>query len=490
MHVNRREFLRKSICAALGGAGLYSALGNLRLIGAAAASQRGNFTDYKALVCVYLYGGNDSFNTLVPYDSTLYPVYAGSRQGLALAQADIQANSLNPAAGGAPSDGGSYGLHPAMPELRGLFNSGNAAIVANVGSLLYPITQAEYQNQSVQTPPQLFSHDDQTNQWQTSRPDDANANGWGGLVADLLYSSNQGQVPMSITLSGDNRFQRGAIVNQYAIDSWGASCSASGDPDCGPFSVATQSYLGNGPESWIIGGEDPDGVAAYNALIASGTQAHVLERAFADSATRSIANSTLINTALNGVTLTTSFPDTDLGNQLAAVAMLIKVRAALGMSRQVYFVSTGNYDTHGTQLEDQNDNLVELSQALAAFYNATVELGISSGVTAFTASDFGRSLPVNTDGTDHGWGGHHFVVGGGVAGQRFYGTMPSLGQYNDNDPSGSNPDDTGDGQIIPTQSVDQYSATLASWFGVDSGGINDIFPNLGRFPSSNLGFMS
>jgi uncharacterized protein (DUF1501 family) len=183
------------------------------------------------------------------------------------------------------------------------------------------------------------------------------------------------------------------------------------------------------------------------------------------------------------------FPDTDLGNQLAAVAMLIKVRQQLGMSRQIYFVSAGNYDTHGTQISDQNDNLTELSQALTAFYNATVELGIDSGVTAFTASDFGRSLTPNNDGTDHGWGGHHFVVGGAVHGQRFYGAMPSLAQYDDDNP-GSNPDDTGYGQIIPKQSVDQYSATLATWFGVDGTSLNDIFPNLGRFPSSDLGFMT
>ena len=321
------------------------------------------------------------------------------------------------------------------------------------------------------TPSQLFSHDDQTNQWQTSRPDDPNADGWGGRIADLLYSSNAGQVPMSITLSGENRFQRGSVVNQYSINSWGASCSATGDPDCGPFSVTTMSYLGNGPESWMIDYDDPNVVAndlaAYNALIASGTQTHVLERAFADSASRSIANSTLINGALNGVTLTTPFPDTDLGNQLAAVAMLIKVRAALGMSRQVFFVVDRQlrYARHPAHRPERQS--VELSQALNAFYNATVELGIADGVTAFTASDFGRSLPVNDDGTDHGWGGHHFVVGGGVNGQRFYGTMPSLAQYDDNNPGGSNPDDTGYGQIIPTQSVDQYSATLASWFGVD-----------------------
>jgi uncharacterized protein (DUF1501 family) len=487
MHVNRRDFLRKSICAALGGASLYSALGSLRLIGAAAAAQPA-FSDYKALVCVFMYGGNDSFNTIVPMSGTDQANYLASRGDLAITSG-LQA--LTPASGGGPSN---YGLHPAMPELAGLFNSGKAAIVANVGSLLYPITQADYQNGTVPTPSQLFSHDDQTNQWMTSRPDDANANGWGGQIADLLYSSNAGQVPMSITVSGQNRFQRGAVVNQFTVDSWGASCAATGDPDCGPFSVTTMSYLGNGPESWMLPWQDQnvvaDDTAAYNALIQSGTQTHVLERAYADAATRTIANSTLINGALNGVTLTTAFPDTDLGNQLAAVAMLIKVRQALGMSRQIYFVSTGGYDTHGTQLVDQTGNLTELSQGLAAFYNATLELGIADGVTTFTASDFGRSLAVNADGTDHGWGGHHFVLGGGVRGQRIYGAMPSLAQYNDNNPGGSNPDDTGYGQIIPKQAVDQYAATLASWFGVDAGSVNDIFPNLGRFPSSDLGFMN
>ncbi|MET0229431.1 MAG: DUF1501 domain-containing protein, partial [Rhodanobacteraceae bacterium] len=247
------------------------------------------------------------------------------------------------------------------------------------------------------------------------------------------------------------------------------------------------SYLGDGPESWMIDWDDPNvvanDVAAYNALIAGGTQAHVLERAYADAATRTMANSTLINGALGGTTLATTFPDTDLGNQLAAVAMLIKVRAALGMSRQIYFVAVGNYDTHGTQLSDQNDNLTQLSQGIDAFYRETVAQGIAGNVTTFTASDFGRSLAVNGDGTDHGWGGHHFVVGGAVNGKRIYGAMPSL-------KADDNPDDTGYGQIIPTVAVDQYAATLASWFGVDAGGINDIFPNVGRFASSNLGFMT
>ena len=470
MHVNRRDFLRRSICAALGGASLYSALGNLRLVAAAANARRYAFSDYKALVCVFLYGGNDSFNTIVPLSGQARTDYESSRGDLALPVSGLPA--LTPAAGGGPAN---YGVHPAMTEVAGLFNAGKAAIVANVGSLLYPITQSQYQNGGVPTPPQLFSHDDQSSQWQTSRPDDANANGWGGRIADLLYTANAGQIPMSITLGGSDLFQRGAIVNPYAMD---------------PSGVTRLNYSDDGPEAWILPGNDNTaGTTAYNALIASGTQAHVLERAFADAATRSIANYRIIDPALGDPpTWTTPFQDTDLGNQLQMVARLIGARGALGMSRQVFFVSAGNYDTHSDQSSNQQDNLTQLSQALKAFYDATVQLGIADSVTAFTASDFGRSLAVNSSGTDHGWGGHHFVVGGGVAGQRFYGTMPSLARYDDDNPS-SNPDDTGYGQIIPTLAVDQYAATLARWFGVDGGGIADIFPNLGRFGSADLGFM-
>jgi uncharacterized protein (DUF1501 family) len=474
MHVNRREFLRKSICAALGGASVYSALGNLRLLSAAAAASSSPyvFSDYKALVCVYLYGGNDSVNTIVPYDAAHYPIYSASRQGLALAQAAISGNNLNPLAasgglpGGLPSDGGSYGLHPSMTALRGLFNSGKAAVVANVGTLLRPTTRTDYDNGN-SLPPQLFSHDDQTNFWQTSRPDDVNANGWGGRVADLLYSGNPNQqLSMSISLAGDNRFQRAAIVNQYAVD---------------PGGLDTVSYLDN--DAW---GTNTAGITAYNSLIAPNTQINLLERAYAGSAKRAIDNYTIVNAALAASSpLTTVFPDTDLGNQLQMVAKLIKIRTALGMGRQVFFVATGNYDTHGTQLADQQDNLAELSDALAAFYNATVELTIANSVTAFTASDFGRSLSINADGTDHGWGGHHFVVGGGVRGQRFYGTMPNLVSSD----SPINPDDTGGGQIIPSTSVDQYSATLASWFGVAASDVASIFPNLPSFSTNNLRFM-
>jgi uncharacterized protein (DUF1501 family) len=211
----------------------------------------------------------------------------------------------------------------------------------------------------------------------------------------------------------------------------------------------------------------------------------VLERAFADVNSHAITNYQHVRTALQSApALTTQFPDTDLGHQLAMVAKLISVRSALGMSRQVFFVSAGNYDTHSDQLGNQTDNLTELSQAVSAFYNATKEpaLNIADNVTTFTASDFGRTLQPNSTGTDHGWGGHHFVIGGAVHGQRFYGTMPSL-------KSDDNPDDTGYGQIIPTLAVDQYAATLASWFGVSASDLSTVFPNLGRFSASNLGFV-
>jgi len=468
MIVNRREFLRRSICGALGGVAATSALGQLGLVAAATRAKGAVFGDYKALVCVFLFGGNDSFNTVVPYSSPHYGIYQSSRPAMALSQASVQALALTPQSasgglpGGLPSDGASYGLHPAMPELRTLFNSQQAAIVGNVGSLLGPITQAQYIANPGLAPPQLFSHDDQANFWQTSRPDDANADGWGGRIADLLHAGNPNtQLPMTISLSGQSLFQRGSSIDQYVMGANGVE------------EIAYLDVYQNEP-----------GIAAFHALQAQGVQAHRFERAYADANRRAIATYQMIDAAL-GVPppLTTVFPNTSLGAQLRQVANLINARGALDMRRQIFFVGHGGFDTHDLQLPEHERILASLSEGLAAFHAATVEMGIANQVTSFTASDFGRTVSTNGDGTDHGWGGHHFVLGGAVRGGRFYGAMPSLAQN-------GNPDDAGYGQIIPTTGVDQYAATLASWFGVDSGDLDTLFPRIGEYATADLGFMA
>ena len=473
-NVNRRTFLRRSIHCALGGAGLYSALGNLQLV--AAASRAGSKGDagYKALVCVYLFGGNDSFNTIVPRSAPHYAQYLASRPAMALSQVEAAGLPLNPQAVEAGLPGGpardrndaviDFGLHPGMGALQALFNNQHAAIVGNVGTLLGPITQAEYQGGVIARPPQLFSHEDQTNFWQTSRPDDANADGWGGRIADLLHASYPGQdLPMTISLSGQALFQRGANVDQYVMN---------------PYGVQTLDYL----NMYL----NEEGAQTFHALNAQGTQAHMFERAYAGATRRAIDTYETVNSALDNdpTPPATVFPDSNLGAQLRQVANLISVRGALGMQRQVFYVALGGFDTHDSQLEVHPGLLADLSDSLAAFHAATIELGVEDSVTAFTASDFGRTVSTNGDGTDHGWGGHHFVVGGAVRGGRFFGTMPSLVQN-------ANPDDAGYGQIIPTTGVDQYAATLASWFGVDAAGIADIFPGLGLYDydTDNLGFM-
>lgn len=467
MTPDRRHFLRLGL-----GATAWGALGPWSTLAAAtqaSAPSKGAFPDYKALVCVFLHGGNDSFNMVVPIDVAGHAVYQATRPAMAIPRADAAALALSPLAqqpgvpGGPPSDGGSYGLHPAMPELRQLFNQGQAAILCNVGPLLGPITRDEYLNNLRPYPPQLFSHSDQANFWQTSRPDDANADGWGGRMADLLPNANpHQQLPMTLSLAGQSLFQRGRIVDQYVMSAYG---------------VDAIDYLG--------AYQNELGTQTFHALMAEGTHAHLFQRGYARATRRSIATYQRIASALGTPpTWTTPFPTSHLGAQLRQVAELIHARGPQGldMRRQIFYVSLGGFDTHDDQLPTQASLLGQLSQALHAFQRATEQMGVSSSVTSFTASDFGRTLSTNGDGTDHGWGGHHLIMGGAVRGARYYGRMPSLAQHN-------NPDDAGYGQIIPTTGVDPYAATLARWFGVSAPLLPELFPNLHLYPQQDVGFM-
>ena len=466
--MKRREFLRRSLgtFAGLGACGVAGTLGNLKLLGAAmAAEQLGKgIPDFKALVCIFQYGGNDAFNTIIPRDGATHAVYAASRGPLALSQTTAAALPLNPAM--APAGGGQYGLHPGMGRLQSLFNGGQAAVVANIGPLLHPITRAQYQNESVPVPPQLFSHDDQQHQWQTAWPDSATGTGWAGRMADAMIDANaSSQVSMCMSLAGSNTLQVGNVVQPYFVGAYGLEGLHFMEGD------------------WTSAIRRRDTFNAIRQLAAS-PQAHVFERAYAGIMDRAIENQIAIQAALDSTPApAVVFPDNYLGAQLAMVARMISIRSALGMQRQIFFVAdTGGYDTHDNQLAQHAALLPNLSDCMGAFYDATVELGVANDVTTFTASDFGRTLSVNGDGTDHGWGSHHFVVGGGVNGGRFYGTMPSL--------VNEGPDDAGWGQIIPTTAVDQHAATLARWFGVGDGALADVLPNIGNFASSDLGFMA
>jgi uncharacterized protein (DUF1501 family) len=456
----RRQFLRHSACAAVGMTAMANTVFDLERIAAAAP-----LVDYKSLVCVFLYGGNDGNNVIVPTGAADYAQYAATRDALALPQASLL--PLHPLSN-PPGDSRQWGLHPSLAKAQGLFNSGRAALVGNVGPLVAPLTRAEYLSRSVAVPPQLFSHSDQTVHWQTSLPDQPARTGWGGRAADLLHSLNENaRISMSISVAGTNTFQVGNVVTQYQVS-----------PE-GPVGLT----------SYVPAAQGSD--ASSNAIrsLLARTYGNLFERGYSGIFSRALDNQELLSGALSGAPqLTTVFPDTDLGLQLKMIAQLISVRETLGLRRQVFFCSGQGFDTHGGQVGatattgTHADLLAELDGALAAFDAAMTELRVADTVTAFTASDFGRTYVSNGDGSDHGWGSHHFVLGGAVRGGRFYGQLPTLAV--------GGPNDAGDGRWIPTTSVDEYAATLARWFGVANSDLPLVLPNLGRFAAPDLGFMS
>jgi uncharacterized protein (DUF1501 family) len=446
----RRSFIRQAACAALGTTGLINTIFDLRKLSAATASLA---SDYRALVCLFLYGGNDANNVIVPHDTTGYNSYSAARGALAIPRASLLPLTL--------SGGRDFGFHPNLPELKTLFDQGKLTLVSNVGTLVGPVTRAQYLAGGAAVPPQLFSHSDQSVQWQTSWPDQPAKTGWGGRTADLLQSLNpDSRVSLAISIAGTNTFEVGNTVIPYQI-------TPSGTIGLTGISGSTNANIR---------------FQAFKDLLA---QPHnsLFEQAYADTVSRSVADNDFITTALNGVpALATVFPGTSLGQQLSMVAKMIGARSNLSMQRQIFFVSVGGYDTHGDQLTAQANLLIELSQGMKAFYDATVEMGLAQSVTTFTASDFGRTYAINGDGSDHGWGSHQFVMGGSVLGGNLYGTFPTLAV--------NGPDDTGQGRWIPTTSVDEFSATMASWFGVGGSELAAVFPNIGRFAHPNLGFLA
>ncbi|MBK6472075.1 MAG: DUF1501 domain-containing protein [Betaproteobacteria bacterium] len=438
----RRHFLAQAAALAAGGplaAGL-----------AQSAPLLGN--DYRALVCVFLYGGSDGNNTVVPMDAAGYTAYAKARGNAGAGGLTLQASSL------APLQGSTLGLHGALAPLADVWNQGHLAIQANVGTLVTPLTMAQYRAAGAVVPPNLLSHDDQQNQWQLGVSGVTGNTGWAGRIADLQPGS---AVPMVLSVSGNNVFMNGVTNDGLSVGS-GNGFAIKG--------------FGSTPTSNPL-------FRLYSALLKL-PYTNAQERAAAGVLNQAIEASTALNTALGATGSTAGLfngQNNGLAQQLLTVAKMIEARQSLGSTRQIFFVSMGGFDTHNDQLNQQNALFSQLGPALKAFHDATQQLGVASQVTTFTASDFARTLqPASGGGTDHAWGNHHFIMGGAVKGG-LYGRMPQLVL--------GGPDDTADeGRWLPTTAVDQMSATLAAWFGVGAGDLLNVFPHLGNFSVRNLGY--
>ena len=472
MNPSRRHFVGQC-CAAVGTTGLLSTLAQLRAIGAVTSSSSSSSpataatvpSDYKALVCIFLNGGNDANNLIIPRGSD-YAAYAQQRSVIAVPNSDLLAISPK------TSDGRAWALHPSVPELRALFNSGKLALLANVGTLVEPTTKAEYTKGTVKLPPQLFSHNDQQVQWQSSVPDQPFKSGWGGRVADLINALNSNpEISMSISLDSFNNFEVGNTVTQFSVN-----------PTQGAVTFKGSARTDNSREQARYAAQKQLLAASHPSLFAA---------AFGTLSTDAIASSELLNSTLATAATFTGWPAPNankLADQLKMIAQLISVASALGVKRQIFFARLGGWDLHADQVDEVNHAmgthatlLSRVSQAINLFYDATVQLGVADRVTTFTASDFGRTYSSNGDGSDHGWGNHQLIVGGAVRGGDIYGQMPTL--------TVNGPDDTGRGRWIPTTSVDEYGATLAKWFGVSDTNLSVAFPNIGRFAKPNLGFV-
>jgi uncharacterized protein (DUF1501 family) len=442
-HFSRRQFL--------GGLGASALLSRFGWMNALAQS---NQPDYKALVCVFLAGGNDGHNTVVPLTQAEFNSYKAARGSLALPDNNGALLQV------VTPDGTPFGLNPGLTAVHPLWAQGKMAVLANAGMLVQPVTRAQFLSNAVPVPTNLFSHSDQVQQMQSGIPSSSGGTGWGGRAADALQPLNGSSTfPAAVSIAGPSLFCTGNVVQAASLLP-GFNLDVSG---MSPWPQAAAAARKTGLQQVL---EFDSGLALVQA--ANKVRKDALD----------------LNALLTGNTATvnTVFPGTNLGNQLQQVAKIIKLRATTGMSRQVFLCSLGGFDTHGAQGWQHWNLLREVSEALAAFYNSTVEMGVADRVTSFTLSDFGRSLQPSGSGSDHGWGNHHLILGGAVQGGNVYGTFPAMAL--------GGPDDSGSrGALIPSTSTEQYGATLATWLGVPSDQLASVFPNLANFETSNLGFM-
>ena len=454
---SRRAFLRAAANLSVAGTAAPFAL-NLATIGTAAAQSA---TDYRALVCLFMFGANDHNNTVIPYDTANFNAYTGARSSISRVFADLL--PLTPSTPLAGSNAGrQFALPKEMAAFKTIWDAGKLGILANVGPLIVPTTKTQYSNLSVPLPPKLFSHNDQQSVWQASAGEGARV-GWGGRIGDLMISQNANSIFTCNSISGSAVFLAGQSSVAYQLGTSGSTA----------ISGITGSLFGSSSASGTL-----------NNLITSGGS-NIFTQDLAETAQRSISANAMLSAALVSAPdfpLPADLATSSVAAQLRVVARMISARAQLGAKRQVFFVSLGGFDTHDNQLTTQPGLHTQIANALSYFYNTTVSMGVSDQVTAFTGSDFGRTLTSNGDGSDHGWGSHHFIVGGAVRGQRYYGTFPVMGI--------NNTDEVGSGRLLPTTSVDQFAATLAKWFGVADSDMSLVLPNIGNFTPTNLGFMN
>jgi uncharacterized protein (DUF1501 family) len=442
-HLSRRQLLN-----GIGNAAFLSVFGRMNALAQSVPP------DYKALVCVFLAGGSDGHNTVVPLTQSEFNAYKSARGSLALPDGNGALLTVQ------TPDGTPFGFNPGLQALYPLWGQGRLAVLANTGMLVQPVTRTEFLANSVPLPTNLFSHSDQIQQMQSGIPSTSGGTGWGGRAADVIQPLNgTSSFPATVSISGPALFCNGHVIQ-----------SASLFPG---FNLDV-----DGMNLWPQAATDARKAGMQQVLqFDSGL-------ALVQAANHVRQDALALNALLSGAsaTITTPFPGTTLGDQLLQVAKIIKLRSTTGMSRQVFFCSLGGFDTHGSQSWQHWDLLRQLSEALAAFYNATEEMGIADRVTSFTLSDFGRTLQPSGTGTDHGWGSHHLIVGGAVQGGRIYGAFPNMAL--------GGPDDSGTrGALIPTTSTDQYGGTLAAWLGVPTAQLASVFPNISKFGVQTLAFM-